>query len=196
MNQVILLAETEMRHKLDEYVKLFDVLRDEAFYWWENLQEEHHNNLFMRRAAVRATFAFIEGVIYSLKQLLLSLEKIKPYLKFEEIIILREEKYDLKDSGLPKTTPDRWYELRKKVLFTIRCFAKYMRIEMPLNTENKEWPDFIEAIKIRHRLMHPKKLDDLNISHKELLIVNRAFIWFYNGLSSCWGGRHPSEKNF
>jgi hypothetical protein len=71
-----------------------------------------------------------------------------------------------------------------------------MEIEMPLNTQSKEWIDFLEAIKIRHRLMHPKKPDDLSINQEELLAVNRAFIWFYNGLGSCWGGRHPSEKKW
>jgi hypothetical protein len=193
MNQVIFLTEIEMEHKLNEYIELFDILYDEAYYWWENLKEDHYSNLFMRRAAVRATFAFIEGVIYSLKPLLLSLEKIKNYLELEEIVILREKKYEPDNSGRTSSSPAR-YEFKKNVLFTIRCFAKYMKIEMPLNMEATEWSDFLKAIKIRHRLMHPKKPDDLNINHEELMTVNRAFIWFYNGLGSCWGGRHPSKS--
>jgi hypothetical protein len=195
MNKVISLAETEMNRRLMDYVKLFDILRDDASYWWEKLEEEKYSNLFMSRAAVRATFAFIEGVIYGLKPFLLSLEKIRPYLKLEEIIILREKKYEPDNSGYAISNPAR-YEFKKNVLFTIRCFAKYMEIDMPLNTGDKEWSDLLKAIKIRHRLMHPKKYDDLNINHEELMTVRRAFFWFVNGLASCWGGKLPSEKKW
>jgi hypothetical protein len=194
MNQIIYLPEVEMNRKLEECVDLFDILRDDSSYWWKNLKEEKYINPFISRAAVRATFAFIEGVIYGLKPLLLSLEKIRPYLKLEEIVILRERKYEPDNSGHVISNPAR-FEFKRNVLFTIRCFAKYMEIEMPLNTEDREWSDFLIAIKIRHRLMHPKRHDDLNISNEELMTVERAFFWFVNGLASCWGGRLPSKKN-
>jgi hypothetical protein len=108
MNQIISLTEREMDQRLREYIKLFDVLLEEAYHWWKILQEENHDDLFIRRAVVRATFAFIEWVIYRLKLLLLSLEKLKPYLTLEEIVILREKKYEPDNSGHATSTQDRY----------------------------------------------------------------------------------------
>lgn len=75
MNQVISLAEAELVNIIREYTKLFDDLFDEAYHWWRLLREEKFHDPLLRRAAMRSTFAFVEGVVYSLKQLLLPLEK-------------------------------------------------------------------------------------------------------------------------
>jgi len=55
---------------------LYIALKNDADYWWSMLQEdEYYSNQYIRRAAIRATFGFFEGVISGLKQLLLSLAK-------------------------------------------------------------------------------------------------------------------------
>lgn len=184
MDKVVSLMQKEVTNKLIEYNKLSDILFEESKYWWKVLREEQFDNQFIRRAVIRSTFAFIEGVIHSLKQIMILLERENSFLKVGERLLMQSILFENLN-----------LRLKENMLFTIDCFSRWMKIQIPLSDKDETWKDFKSAIKIRNRLMHPKESNDLIISDEELIIVNKSFIWFSDGVRICWAALLPSNKN-
>jgi hypothetical protein len=133
-----------------------------------------YDNPTDRRALVRSVFAFVESMLFALKQ-----EALKQSAIFSsaELALLREECYDLGDDGEARIRPTR-LTLKGNLKFTFSSFAKAWRTINRLNLGGAGWQDFGSAMRIRHRLMHPKCIADLHVSDEEIRAVNHAFVWF------------------
>ena len=61
--------------------------------------DSHPSSQIIRRAFVRATLAAIEGYIYWIKQLALGTHNHQVQFSNEEIVLLKEEAYNLSNNG-------------------------------------------------------------------------------------------------
>jgi len=189
-----------------------DVLRQDVDDCWDRLENE--DSPFWRRAFVRAVFAFFEGMIATLKleailthkllQQSLSeeplktvegksvwesldehLEKARRGANFSpaEMLCLGELAFDLTDNGEIKWKKAK-IPLEKDLSFAFRIYAKSFRVEFKLDKGGRGWQKFRTATRIRDRLTHPRRLEDLAVSDEKLQTVEDAVLWIHQQLSA------------
>ena len=203
-----------MEHKETE--KYFDkvlydvrnILQQDVNKHLDGLEKE--DSQFWRRGFVRATFAYIEGLIFSIKVESLIMHQVIQFdrarqemdltgvTSFEdfakafsehvakaftgagfspyELLFLAEVAVDLDEKGQIKARRSK-ISLEKNLVFAFRIYAQACEIQYKLNKSNQGWQDLKKAIKVRDRLMHPKRVQDLTVSDEELQTVMRAYTW-------------------
>jgi hypothetical protein len=184
----------DLTERLEALFELYQALKGDTDYWWRKERDEPSE--IHRRAAVRSTFALIEGVTFALKQFaagwLRDSEGSLPWrvLASEEIArmaLLREESYDLDDKGRVVVRSAR-LDLPRNLRFALDSFFRIVnKSESPLDASGKEWSAFRTAIRIRNNLMHPKEAGDVGVSSEDALLVNQAYVWFHRLFCTAFG---------
>jgi hypothetical protein len=127
-----------------------------------------------RRSFVRAVFAMFEGVTYALKQFALDARE-QPF-SVAEVALLNEAAYGLDQKGHPVASQAHLPFLAN-LRFTFAAAAK-LGGDFSLHVDGQGWQALQRALGVRHRLMHPKSLRDLQISDREVDETFTAFQWF------------------
>jgi hypothetical protein len=140
---------------------------------------DSQDSLFARRVYVRSDFAYYEGTIWLVKQACLKASSSTGVRKFEvaEYAILREECYKLKNNGKYETGKIL-LRLPENLRFTIDLFNKRFDAEIDLGVGSAMWEKFLDTLKIRHRITHPKSLNDYKITDDEFALCREVTGWF------------------
>jgi hypothetical protein len=67
---------------------------------------------------------------------------------------------------------------KKNLITTFKCLARTQAVDDPLPCSGDVVPEFLTAIRIRHRITHPKSARDFLISSTEANEVASAVKWF------------------
>ncbi|HYE76127.1 MAG TPA: hypothetical protein VEF04_22470, partial [Blastocatellia bacterium] len=129
------------------------------------------------RSAIRAFFAYVEAWVYQLKQLVLTAPIEDKLLTVGEVQILKEQEYQLGDSGQLKLRPAR-LGLVPNFKFTLRIFARVFEVQREDPFTASGFESFKMLIVARDRLMHPKSLDDITNVMKDVGTLLDALNWF------------------
>jgi hypothetical protein len=140
-----------------------------------------------RRAATRAAFAYIETMVYLLRQNAL-LYSEDGHVKYTtaELAVLREENYRLADDGTVQVG-ERRYPLRGLVRFSVAMFARFFDPTFTLDKGN-DWRLFCEALAIRERVTHPRKASDVDVTDADIATLFNAFRWFHGQMEVVFAG--------
>lgn len=156
---------------------VFEALRPDVDEFFEAARREQKSSL--RRAAIRALFAFIEGVVFAHKRVTLASER--PYrpeaLSAGDRAVLLEQSYDLDDQGRLSTRP-LFLSIAKNVRFTFASFSRVFGSSFVLDTGGEGWQAFRKAVVIRNRIVHPKSAVEAEVSLEELETAWKAYGWF------------------
>lgn len=92
-----------------------------------------------------------------------------------ELLFLTGLSVDLSENGEIKA---RWAKitLEKNIVFAFRAYAKAFGVEFKIDKSGQGWEDFKRAVKVRDRLMHPKRLQDLFVADgelKEMVVIQK-----------------------
>src|SRR2546421_5319446 len=137
------------------------------------------SSAFGRRAYVRAMFAYVEGTIFSLKQVaLIDADEAGINLTRAELSFLLEESYQLTDTGKAEARHNYGVRLAPNIRFVFNLVARIYNLAYELKVNDSGWSSFREALEIRNRLTHPKTAADTVVSHNDFLLASQAFIWF------------------
>ena len=135
---------------------------------------------FFARQLVRAVFAFIEAVTFSVKAssagkcMDLGVE-ITP----QERYFATDTEYDLNDKGEIVETVAK-ISLAKNIRFAMNMNRKAQGLTQPFDASVEWWGCLKSAIRIRDRLTHPKMPGDLDVSGEDIVTVLRARDGFAN----------------
>lgn len=134
---------------------------------------------FAKRAYIRSSFAYIEGTVWLLKQACLgAADTTRPRVfSLAEYALLNDESYDLKNNGEP-SVQTKFLRLPDNVKFTDRAVAKFFGSKPQVHAGSTAWMNFLEAIKIRNRITHPKSLKDYEVIDNEIEVCREATHWF------------------
>jgi hypothetical protein len=161
---------------LTELKELYELLQVDVSKSLNLLQGK--GDQFASRVFIRSVFASIEGIVFRLKQAALEVAvDIEADLSKPEIALLAEETYELGEKGEP-ITKTSFLQLQKNLKFAFHIFARVFDIEYKLKVDDAGWASFLGAIKIRNRITHPKHVQDIEISVKDVEIVSAALMWF------------------
>ena len=115
------------------------------------------------RMLVRSIFAFIEGIVYSMKQVALSADRLQNMLT-------EQEKEQMKSDKLHHFLPN--------VRLAFDVLGKAFELSCELNTNCTGWNRMAQSVKLRNRLTHPKCPADLELTDQELGWSIEAYSWF------------------
>jgi len=134
---------------------------------WSSIKKT--DKQYRHRCYVKTVFSGIEALSYCIKRIALS-----GYLNADKSIKeYAESEY--------KKLLDKKFSFEEKINYSFRLFSK-IHSNYEYEIGNKNWTDFINTIKIRHRVTHPKSKKDFYLSRKDIKEVNRAYNLFMNEL--------------
>jgi hypothetical protein len=127
-----------------------------------------------RRLFVRSVFSFIEAAVFRIKTgaLFWDTSKLLPY----EIALINEEDYELDDTGTVKTRRAR-LRFSGNFRFAFAVAAKAAGVTYQLDVGGDGWRALRDSVKVRDRLMHPKRSADLVVTDAEVREAMEAFRW-------------------
>jgi len=134
-----------------------------------------------RRVLVRAIFAFVEGLSYSLRVSLL--EQHSKTLKASEIMALNEEQLDITNSGDVRVKSIK-ASLMSLVCLTVKQYSKCYAEKLKLECAGSGFEGLVSSVRVRDRLMHPRSDIDLIITDEEITRAVLGFLWFHGAFVS------------
>src|SRR5688572_30645255 len=134
---------------------------------------------FARRAYIRSIFASLEGIVWLLKQVCLKVPNISGPRRLDpvEYALLQDLSYDLKNNG-EISVQTKFLRLSDNVRFTFRVFNRLFKANVDLGVSGASWPAFLRALDVRHRITHPKKVEELDITDEEIKLCREVSGWF------------------
>lgn len=135
-------------------------------------------NQFWRRTLVRNLFSAIEGMTHQYKQLAKQIADCS-LIEFSsaEIALLNEETYILNNKGEADVQKSK-LRTADNLLFSLNMLAKSCKSKFVINKGGAEWQAFLKAQKVRDRIMHPKKFEDVEITDDEMPLILETGSWF------------------
>ncbi len=124
-----------------------------------------------RRSAIRTVLASIEGVMHLTRGCL----NVYP-LTAAELTIVKELSYEVTDRGTINER-ERSVPFDRSLKAIVRIVRKY-RPEYSLDYDHPGWSALLRSLDVRHRLTHPKTLEDLTVTDSETEDAHRGFYWF------------------
>jgi hypothetical protein len=120
--------------------------------------------------------AAVEGLLWQLKQRLLNVPE--PILKMtaHERAALLEQSYSVDQRGRLQSQV-RYIPL----LSSIRLIIHITKRNVPdydIDLSHAGWSALLQSVETRNRLVHPKTLNELNVSPVEVETAMRGFFWF------------------
>jgi hypothetical protein len=139
---------------------------------------------FAARTCIRTLFSELEAKMFLIHELLLHMEAMSIIkLSPEEIVLLKEKSCSIGSSG-KVTCSQKFIPFKENLLFTLDLCSRFLNRNAFRDTNDAKWKDVVALIKIRNRITHPKKLEDLEISSHEVDIFNRAQDWLRKAFQS------------
>ncbi|MDR5873801.1 hypothetical protein [Vreelandella gomseomensis] len=142
---------------------------------------------FNARQLVRAGFAYIEGVSFSLKVAAID-DAIENGVNLTqaEIDFAFEVSHQLNDKG-DIVKFNAHISLTKNIKFAFNLYSKAHELNKSFDAGLTWWSDLKKAIKVRDRLMHPRTPEDLDIAPSEVVTVISAVRGFESLLFEYFG---------
>lgn len=132
---------------------------------------------FWRRTFVRAVFADVEAVVFSLRNGCLAAAELTDFaLSPAQVTLLQEESFEIDSHGRPKVRP-LMTSIERNLRFVFDSFAEVHKLEK-VSLGVTGWERFRAAVEIRNRITHPRKLSEVLISDDETSTARQAAIWF------------------
>jgi len=141
-----------------------------------------------RRDYVRACFAFVEALCFSMK--LLSQQSLNE-LQLEDKLLCKEQDFDIDGRG-KVAIKKRKISFLSNLRYSFDVFCRSFGIANTCDYADNGFRELQNSVAVRDRLMHPKETQDLFITSGELLSMANGFTWFasqhraivYAGLNS------------
>jgi len=161
--------------------ELINALAEDVNLNYKRMQSEHLD--LNRRNYIRSLFAFYEADLANLREVIsdrITLNyEVTGKLDLHEIYLLMDETASVGNNGKFSTKPNQT-SFRNLVKYVLKLACREYSIQEDIFTDG--WSDFIASIDIRHKITHPKYMNDISISDEELKIIGSGRTWWNNTL--------------
>jgi hypothetical protein len=174
-----------------ECISLSKILHEESLVCKNHAIKYHelfqkNQSQFWRRMYIRSLFAYVDATLYGFKKLLLCVYE-EGELSLEELAIILEKSYEVKDNGKAVSKPT-FVSLEKNIKFTFLTLIKFFSIEEAKPFSNNGWNSFKKSIEKRNLLTHPKQLNHLEISNEQMNQIEEGTSWFHKNIVTLYRG--------
>jgi len=161
---------TDITHCRDELVRI--------------IQQEKRIDQFWARSLIRSFLAYVESSVYEMRLVVSdAAEGGRIKLSPAERSLINEETYELGENGKPQIRT-RYLKIERNFRFTTELFAQVFEVTADIDYAGTGWPAFLSAIKIRHRITHPRDPESIDLSFLEAETVVTAFRWYLDATDS------------
>lgn len=151
-------------------------LAQDVFTALENWERD--DTPFWRRTCYRVCFSYIDAELYQMKMDSVSVEMPEAGgFTRAETALIHEENYEIDEKGKARVRP-YFGHFKNRLRFSFGILAKANDIEYTPDYSDNRWNSLSAADKVRNRITHPKKLEDMNISLNEMRNLSDGFRWF------------------
>ena len=143
-------------------------------------QSDEKELMFWRRNSTRAAFAFVEGVTNFLKSSSIEYGNVfDGKLLPDEIGLLtgKGEPYINERGDVAYSRPP-FPKFLNDVRFAFKMFARSLGFSRELQVGENGWSQLRQSVEIRHRVVHPKDVAELEITDAEVETIDSALEWF------------------
>lgn len=130
-----------------------------------------------RRELVRTLFAAIEGLVWTYRQHVVQAAGELEILTPEEDLAFSEKSVVVTDQG-KIVEQTKFMPLLAVIRLTTRL-ALRINATIEARFDGADWDKFRKALKVRHRVTHPKSNADLLLDTEDVLICLAAFDWLF-----------------
>lgn len=134
----------------------------------------HDGEARRRRSYVRAAFAYVEGLVFALKQATVATDPER-FTQLEREA-LSEAPRGRVSGGRIREEPYK-ISLPDNVQFALAMFAR-LTGQPPAIIYGPGWEAFRLSIKVRDRLMHPRRVAEIDVTDAELVQLGAGIDWF------------------
>jgi hypothetical protein len=152
---------------LGKYSEIFNVLSADLKEASELLHSGINN--FRLRTYIRTQFAWIEGTLFGLKQVALTMHEHEPCFSDGELTLLREVTYELSDGGNVRERP-KYLDTADNIKFIVKSVTKVFSLP-DISFDGEGWQCFKELIRLRNQITHPKDAFSLRIIESDSLVT-------------------------
>jgi hypothetical protein len=128
-----------------------------------------------RRDLIRTMFAAIEGYVWEYRQNILQSAKAMDNLPITLEMALLEKSYAVSETGRVSDQP-RFISLTAMFRLVTRVAERHSPA-LKIDFSNHGWDCLKAALKVRHRITHPKSVADLQILDKDIAAAEKGFLW-------------------
>lgn len=146
---------------LDQLYATLRLLQEDFNDASERVLAEHSNSAM--RSFLRAFWALVDGSTYAMRKVALEVHCKNQCFTQGEASILRGVVYDLNRRG-GVTERDMHLDTIGAIRFTFHTFRKAFALAVEVDYSDSGWQAFQHCLSIRHRVVHPKSVEDLTIS--------------------------------
>lgn len=144
---------------------LLEILRNDTALAFE-LHRKYPVEDFFKRAYIRCFFANAEAVLYRLRGIVIELHK------YDGAKLTIQELSEISETG------GRFLKAKDALTKTISAFEKTWGCSSEMDCKDRGYQDYLRTMKVRDRLMHPKRLSDMAVHAKEMATAQSASLWF------------------
>ena len=162
---------------VDELLALDSALGDDIRKLYLEAQAEPSNQT-ARRAFVRACWAYVEAVVFSIKRythVACHLGGVE--LRSQDISFLSETQLILEADGSVKEKQVLIRTL-ENVKQTFRLSSRIFDLDWTPGFGTTGWKNFRGALELRHRLTHPKTIGEIEVDDDAFKLQESAAVWF------------------
>ncbi|MDH5217575.1 MAG: hypothetical protein OEX19_07760 [Gammaproteobacteria bacterium] len=141
---------------------------------------DKEDSQFYRRTYVRALFAYLEGFAYMTRQFAIEMDQIT-YKRFgvmdwDRHFLLHDEIPSIGNNGKITKQSNR-VSFIDHFAFSLKAHADVVGYKGDILADNG-WQSLKGALKIRHRLTHPKKSVDVQVTDEDIQLCKSGYNWF------------------
>lgn len=162
--------------RLDELLGMNAVLRDDINALLDVYRDDWIEPAF-RRAFVRACWAYIEAIVYGIKEMTLCASNLGAAdLPARDLRFLSGVTYVVSSDGVIEVKIIRC-DTEQNIRRTLQVAAYCFGVATP-DFNQKEGRLLKYSLQLRHRLVHPKSVIQLCVTTQEMENHREVFIWF------------------
>jgi len=177
MDDQLRTALTRLSAVTDDWLGLSDILRTDGRIILESLLTDSENQT-LRRSFVRACWAYVEAITFSVKKFMLTACQFgSDRFTVEEQVFLASQRLVVDPEGEVAVYREPVNAL-ENVKRTFRLAARVLDTEWTPDFGVEGWQRLRKAIQIRHRLTHPKTVAEVNVSDDDFDDLKQGISWF------------------
>lgn len=162
----------------DEFWKITGILESELNEIADHLRD--NDGQIWRRVFCRTFFAYLEGHLYSLQQLFLFYDWWT--VDDETELKIRNQKIVENQDGASKIV-SAYLPLVQNIKLLFAALAIASGIESTISKNDQYWEKLSKAVKVRNRVVHPKRSEDMTISDEEIALIEEVRKWYLQNAS-------------
>lgn len=159
-----------------------------------SLEDAKDDKYFWYRTTLRSFFAYVDGIIYIMKDIILWAHKRKEIeLSESEVLIIKEERPVFRKKKVEVTSSYNSFDVNFDL--SMMYFPRVFHSNFKMNKGENRYNTFRKSLENRHSVTHPKRMEDYLIPPEGAEDLKNAIIWFSETMQALMSSCSSSSES-